>query len=226
MHDGALGEAGLFNLQAIHQHLIHESTDKELKKLIDETKDKVNKLWAGAHLKKFIQWGKDSSGKESNHALNGPALKAVLRHATLLKVTIELMKPIYATLEASKVIKWDANGLPVQPEKPPKKQKGGKKVQNKPPPNQACAGGQLPRRGRLRERRIRRRRFAILAVAAYKGNIGHICRHISTILRHIFRLIRAAMAGQRRPHIRGAHTPELLTYSLSLSPRIRRRATR
>ena len=44
------------------------------------------------------------------------------------------MKPIYATLEASKVIKWDANGLPVQPEKPPKKQKGGKKVQNKPPP--------------------------------------------------------------------------------------------
>lgn len=134
MHDGALGEAGLFNLQAIHQHLIHESTDTELKKLIEETKHKVNKLWAGAHLKKFIQWGKDSSGKESNHALNGPALKAVLRHATLLKVTIELMKPIYATLEASKVIKWDANGLPVQPEKPPKKQKGGKKVQNKPPP--------------------------------------------------------------------------------------------
>ena len=134
MHDGALGEAGLFNLQAIHQHLIHESTDTELKKLIDEAKHKVNKLWAGAHLKKFIQWGKDSSGKESNHALNGPALKAVLRHATLLKVTIELMKPIYATLEASKVIKWDANGLPVQREKPPKKKKGGKKVQNKPPP--------------------------------------------------------------------------------------------
>ena len=160
MHDGALGEADLFNLQAIHQHLIHESTDKELKKLIDEAKHKVNKLWAGAHLKKFIQWGKDSSGKESNHALNGPALKAVLRHASLLKVTIELMKPIYATLEASKVIKWDANGLPVQREKPPKKKKGGEEGAEQGPPEKACAGGQLPRRERLREQRIRRRRHA------------------------------------------------------------------
>ena len=134
MHDGALGEAGLFNLQAIHQHLIHESTDTELKKLIEETKHKVNKLWAGAHLKKFIQWGKDSSGKESNHALNGPALKAVLRHATLLKVTIELMKPIYATLEASKVIKWDANGLPVQPEKRRRRsRRGGRRCRTSPP---------------------------------------------------------------------------------------------
>ena len=182
MHDGALGEAGLFNLQAIHQHLIHESTDKELKKLIDETKHRVNKLWAGAHLKKFIQWGKDSSGKESNHALNGPALKAVLRHASLLKVTIELMKPIYATLEASKVIKWDANGLPVQREKPPKK-KGGKKVQKKAPPKKPARAASFHDVSDSESNASDAEGTPILTVPAYKGNNGHICRTISTIMR-------------------------------------------
>ena len=131
---GALGAAhrGILR-QAIHQHLMHESKDAKVAKLIEDTKTKVNLAWKGAHLKKFIQWGKDSSGKESVHALNGPALKAVLRHPTLLKVTIELMRPVYETLEAKKIITIGADGLPDKRDKPPKKKKGGKKAKPKAP---------------------------------------------------------------------------------------------
>ena len=104
--------------------MMHEPTDKDLKALIEETKRNVNMLWKEAHLGKFIQWGKDAAGNESVHALNGPALKGVLRDPTLLKVTIELMRPVYASLEAKKVIKIGADGLPEKIEKPPKKKKG------------------------------------------------------------------------------------------------------
>lgn len=100
MH-GIHNEANVLLDEAIHQQLIVESPDKEVQAQLASTQAAVNKLWSGAALPKFIQFGKDDKGSHS-HALNGPAFKAVWDNAPLLIETFKLMEPVWEMNEARK----------------------------------------------------------------------------------------------------------------------------
>ena len=84
--------------QAVHQHLIVESPDKEVMQVIQRTTADINALWKSVYLPKVILFGVDEKGQHS-HACNGPTAKAVLRHKSLLIETIKKMQPVYAMLE-------------------------------------------------------------------------------------------------------------------------------
>ena len=76
--------------QAVHQHLIVESPDKEVMQVIQRTTADINALWKSVYLPKVILFGCDEKG---------PTAKAVLRHPSLLIETIKKMRPVYAMLE-------------------------------------------------------------------------------------------------------------------------------
>ena len=94
-------EANVILDEGIHKHLMIDSPDAAVKKVIATAQSNINKLWKEANLPKFIQFGKDTQGAHS-HALNGPAFKAVWRNPELLIKTIKLMEPVWALLETRK----------------------------------------------------------------------------------------------------------------------------
>jgi hypothetical protein len=96
-------EANVLLDEAVHKHLMVESSDPQVKKVIDAAQSKINALWKAAQLPKFIQFGRDKQGAHS-HALNGPAFKAIWRQPDLLIKTIDLMRPVYALLESRKAV--------------------------------------------------------------------------------------------------------------------------
>ena len=92
--------------------------------MVARVKEKVNQLWLEARLPAFIQFGMDDSkGKENAHALNGPTVKKVLRHKTLLPDTFRAMQELWELLETEKGIKYGADGLPEPAQTPAKKGK-------------------------------------------------------------------------------------------------------
>ena len=91
----------------------------------------MNKLWKDAQLPAFIQWGKDGKGEENSHALNGPTLKKVLRHPTLLPDTFKIMQEVWELLETEKVIKYAADGVLEAREPPAKKGKAAESAGKK-----------------------------------------------------------------------------------------------
>jgi len=63
----------------------------------------LNKLWGGSHLACHVKFGwKDDKkgGTKFPIALNGPAIKDVLRHGSLLIQSLKIMKPVYQLFEA------------------------------------------------------------------------------------------------------------------------------
>ena len=93
--------------EAIHQHFIIESPDEAVMEVLAKAQAHVNQLWHDAHLPKFIQFGKDGKGEHS-HAANGPTVKKVLRHKTLLIETIEYLRThVYPLVDAGSLKKAD-----------------------------------------------------------------------------------------------------------------------
>lgn len=80
-----------------------DSNDPEVKKTGESAQSDINSMWKAESLAKFIQFGKDGKG-EHTHTLNGPAFDDVARHPTLLLRTIDRMRPVYALLEAKKLV--------------------------------------------------------------------------------------------------------------------------
>ena len=86
--------------EAFHSHLTEVHTDKELTALQAKVRDNVNqklKGWAeqgGASL--ALTFGED--GKR--HVVNGPKLKAMMRHPTLLRDLVDAMRPLYELMMA------------------------------------------------------------------------------------------------------------------------------
>ena len=117
--------------QGVHRHLIVEGKSASIQKIIASAKEKVNKLWKDAQLPAFIQWGKDGKGEENSHALNGPTLKKVLRHPTLLPDTFKIMQEVWELLETEKVIKYAADGVLEAREPPAKKGKAAESAGKK-----------------------------------------------------------------------------------------------
>ena len=102
MH-GVHNEANAVLDEAVHKHLMVESTDAEVKKALETAQAAINKLWKAANLPKYIQFGRDGQGAHS-HALNGPCFEKVWSTPQLIIDTIELMGPVYALLESKKLV--------------------------------------------------------------------------------------------------------------------------
>ena len=96
-------EANALLDEAVHKHLVVESTDAEVKKTLAAAQEAINKLWKDANLPKFIQFGRDGQGAHS-HALNGPCFEKVWSTPDLIIKTIELMQPVYELLESKKLV--------------------------------------------------------------------------------------------------------------------------
>ena len=84
--------------QSIHQHFVVDTKNEEVLSVLRAAQTSVNELWHNANLPKYIQFGKDDRGTQS-HAADGPTMKAVMAHPTLLKQTMDLMQPVYALLQ-------------------------------------------------------------------------------------------------------------------------------
>ena len=102
MH-GVHNEANAVLDEAVHKHLMVESTDAEVKKTLEIAQAAINTLWKAANLPKYIQFGRDGQGAHS-HALNGPCFEKVWSTPQLIIDTITLMGPVYALLESKKLV--------------------------------------------------------------------------------------------------------------------------
>ena len=102
MH-GVHNEANAVLDEAVHKHLMVESTDTEVKKTLETQQALINTLWKDANLPKYIQFGRDNQGAHS-HALNGPCFEKVWSTPSLIIETIKLMGPVYALLESKKLV--------------------------------------------------------------------------------------------------------------------------
>ena len=134
MH-GMHNEANAILDEIVHRHLCVDSSDAEVKQIIETAQKAINTLWKEAHLPKFIQFGKDKQGEHS-HALNGPAFKAVWRHKTLLMQTIKHMEPVYELLESKRLVPpLEPSALGESADKGPSAApaKGGKRKATAPP---------------------------------------------------------------------------------------------
>ena len=102
MH-GVHNEANAVLDEAVHKHLMVESTDAEVKKTLEIAQAAINTLWKAANLPKYIQFGRDGQGAHS-HALIGPCFEKVWSTPQLIIDTITLMGPVYALLESKKLV--------------------------------------------------------------------------------------------------------------------------
>ena len=93
--------------EAFHQHLLlaEDATDKQIKQLAGETRDKVNARLKQAGTNLMLQFGLP----KKSHAVNGPKLKVFLRDVDLLRDLVELLRPMYALMEIKKMgsVKFD-----------------------------------------------------------------------------------------------------------------------
>ena len=79
--------------EAIHEHLLVQSTDPALKEAIRQMTKEINALWGSMHLQKPLYFGRDDSGiAEPQPTANGPDMKVILRHPKLLPKTMEIMR--------------------------------------------------------------------------------------------------------------------------------------
>ena len=98
MH-GVHNEANVLLDEATHQHLMVQSSDPEVKAIIETQQAKINAKWKEQQLPKFIQFCRDKQGAHS-HALNGPTFKAVWSRPELIIDSIRPTEPVYALLES------------------------------------------------------------------------------------------------------------------------------
>ena len=135
MH-GVHNEINVLLDEAVHKHLMVESTDPVVNEIIERKTIEINQLWKDANLSKFIQFGKDGKGAHS-HALNGPAFKDMMRAPKLVVSTIEKMKEVYALLESKRLtpdLHVDATGVGADRGEEASKTKRGGKAKGKDPP--------------------------------------------------------------------------------------------
>jgi hypothetical protein len=79
--------------EAIHEHLLVQSTDPALKETIRQMTKEINELWGSMHLQKPLYFGRDDSGTaQPQPTANGPDMKVILRHPKLLPKTMEIMR--------------------------------------------------------------------------------------------------------------------------------------
>ena len=112
MH-GVHNEVNVLLDEAVHKHLMVDSTDPAVTEVIERVTQQINKRWKDAGLSKFIQFGRDGKGAHS-HALDGPAFKDMMRAPQLIIDTIETMKEVYSLLESKDLtppLKTSATGV-------------------------------------------------------------------------------------------------------------------
>ena len=86
---------------AFHNFLLTDDIkDKELKDLTEQIRDQINKRLSGFAAEGGSNLQLTLGYTEKKHALNGPKMKAMAHHRTLLKDMCHLMTPLWDLMEA------------------------------------------------------------------------------------------------------------------------------
>ena len=89
--------------EAVHQHLLVQSSDPKVKEEVLKATRDINALWGSVHMQKRLYYGRDGDGTpQPAPAVNGPDMKVILRHPTLLPKTVDIMMPVWALTEAER----------------------------------------------------------------------------------------------------------------------------
>eukprot|EP00966_Prymnesium_polylepis_P213157 4937082-Prymnesium_polylepis.1 len=103
MH-GCLSEFNVLLDESMQQHLLVDSSDKVVQATIASATEEINNLWGGVHMQKRLYWGKDADLKaQPAPAVNGPDMKVIITHPTLLPKSCEIMAQVWDLLESKDI---------------------------------------------------------------------------------------------------------------------------
>lgn len=123
MH-GTHNEFNVLLDEAVHQHLLVQSTDPKVKSAVLEKTHEINELWGSMHMQKRLYFGRDGNGTpQPAPAVNGPDMKVILRSPTLLPKTLDIMASLWDLTEVER----KKSPVEKSTEAPASKQTGKKK---------------------------------------------------------------------------------------------------
>jgi len=89
--------------EAVHQHLLVQSNDQKVKKQVLQATGEITALWGSVHMQKRLYFGRDGDGTpQPAPAVNGPDMKVILRHPTLLPKTLDILSGLWDFTEAER----------------------------------------------------------------------------------------------------------------------------